>query len=122
VPDAPTTPPPTTTTTTIPLAEKETGVLRGRGRGNLPQVSFVADDPTVGLFEDGDVVMTAGGDTSLAPPGIPVGVVSNVVPRSSSAGPLLEIEPSVDLSRLYYVSVVLYQPGSEATSTTTGAP
>jgi cell shape-determining protein MreC len=55
----------------------------------------------------------------LAPPGIPVGTVGNVVPRSSSAGPLLEVELSADLSRLYFVSVVLYQPGSEVTTTTT---
>lgn len=121
VPAAATTQPAPTTTTTIPLADKETGVLNGRGRGNLPQISFVTDNPTVGLFEDGDVVMTAGGDASLAPPGIPVGAVGNVVPRSASAGPLLEVELSADLSRLYFVSVVLYQPGAEVTTTTTSA-
>jgi len=104
----------TTTTTTVPeLRERETGELTGRGRANLPQVGLIADDPTVGLVTEGDVVVTAGGDLSLAPPGIPVGEVENVIRRSSSDGPLLEIALGADVARLYFVRVVIYQPNTE---------
>ena len=44
----------------------------------------------------GDLIFTAGGNDSLAPPDIPIGVVRNVINRSSSAGPLLEVQPSVE--------------------------
>ena len=58
-------------------------------------------------------MLTSGGTDGLAPPDIPIGVVSNVISRSSAEGPLLEVEPLADLDRLHFVRVVLYQPESE---------
>jgi len=105
----------TTTTTTIPgsAVEKEFGALEGRGRGFPPQVRFLQDNPTIAVLEVGDLVETAGGSESLAPPGIPIGRVANRADRSGSGGPLLDVDPHADLSQLGFVRVVLYKPLSE---------
>ena len=104
----------TTTTTTIPdVVEKEFGALEGRGRDRLPQVRFLQDNPALAILRVGDLVETAGGSESLAPPNIPVGRVVNRADRPGVAGPLLEVEPHADLSRLNFVSVVLFKPLSE---------
>ena len=66
-----------------------------------------------GRFVEGDIVLTSGGTDGLAPPDIPVGIVENVINRSSAEGPLLEVEPLADLDRLHFVRIVLYKPASE---------
>ena len=58
-------------------------------------------------------MLTAGGSTGLAPADIPVGLVQNVISRSTAEGPLLEIAPLADLDQLQFVKVVLYKPSSE---------
>jgi rod shape-determining protein MreC len=104
----------TTTTTTVPeLVEKEFGALGGRGSERLPQVRFLQDNPSLAVLAVGDLVETAGGSESLAPPNIPVGRVVNRADRPGVAGPLLEVEPHADLSKLNFVRVVLYRPLSE---------
>jgi rod shape-determining protein MreC len=116
-PTAPSTPESsTTTTTTTPpiIVERETGVLQGQGAGRLPLVTFIADAPSFGRPAIGDAVFTTGGRTSLAPPGIPVGVVANVIQRPGAEGTLLEVEPSANLDRLQFLRVVLYKPPAEA--------
>jgi rod shape-determining protein MreC len=103
-----------TTTTTVPVVvRKEYGALEGRGRRLLPQIRFVEDNPSLAELSIGDLVETAGGSTSLAPPGIPVGRVANRADRPGSGGPLLDVELNADLTRLNYVRVVLYKPLSE---------
>jgi rod shape-determining protein MreC len=104
----------TSTTTTLDLDNpRETGLLRGQGDGELPQVDLLADTPVIGRIRRGDIVLTAGGTESLAPQNIPVGRVVNVVSRSTAEGPLLELEPYANLSELNFVRVVLYKPVSE---------
>lgn len=105
----------TTTTTTIPVGtvEKEFGALEGRGRGLLPQLRFIQDNPSLAVLGAGDLVETAGGSESLAPAGIPIGRVVNRADRSGSGGPLLDVEPHADLDKLGFVRVVLYKPLSE---------
>ncbi len=103
----------TTTSTTVPIIDKEYGALEGRGRLRLPQIRFVQDSPSLAELEVGDLVETAGGSTSLAPPGIPVGRVLNRANRPGSGGPLLDIGLNADLARLNFVRVVLYKPLSE---------
>jgi rod shape-determining protein MreC len=103
----------TTTTTTVPIIEKEYGLIEGRGGFRLPQIKFVADSPSLAELQAGDLVETAGGSTSLAPPGIPVGRVLNRADRPGSGGPLLDVELHADLDRLNFVRVVLYKPLSE---------
>ena len=119
-----TTVPDTTTTTTFDLTNaRDTGRLTGQGAGHLPQVDLLADSPALGgRFNEGDIVLTSGGTDGLAPPDIPIGIVTNVIYRSSADGPLLEIEQLADLDRLHFVRIVLYRPESETlTSLTTEA-
>ncbi|WP_420450559.1 rod shape-determining protein MreC [Ilumatobacter sp.] len=109
----------TTTTTTIavvpePVAlEKEFGVLEGRGAGRPSQIRFMQDSPSLAVLEEGDLVETAGGSESLAPPNIPVGRVINRADRPGVAGPLLEVQLNANLDTLNIVRVVLYRPLSE---------
>ena len=104
---------PTTTTTTLPIIEKEYGALEGRGRLRLPQIRFLQDSPSLAVLQVGDLVETAGGSESLAPPGIPVGRVLNRANRPGSGGPLLDVELNADLGRLNFIRVLLYKPLSE---------
>ncbi len=104
----------TTTTTTSPdLPAKEFGALEGRGRGRIPQIRFLQDNPSLAVLQEGDLVVTAGGFDSLAPPDIPIGVVINRADRSGPGGPLLDVEPYADVTRLNFLRVVLYTPLSE---------
>ena len=110
-----------TTTTTLDLeAVRETGELSGQGERKLPQVDLLSDTPVIGRIVKGDIILTAGGNLSLAPQNIPVGRVVNVVSRSTAEGPLLEVEPYADLGDLNFVSVVLYKSASEVTPTPDG--
>jgi rod shape-determining protein MreC len=104
----------TTTTTTVPnLTAKEFGALEGRGRGLIPQIRFLQDNPSLAVLQEGDLVVTAGGFDSLAPPDIPIGVVINRADRSGPGGPLLDVQPYADVTRLNFLRVVLYTPLSE---------
>ncbi|NND73514.1 MAG: rod shape-determining protein MreC [Ilumatobacter sp.] len=103
----------TTTTIATDLAPKEFGALEGRGRGLLPQIRFLQDNPGLATLQVGDLVVTAGGADSLAPPDIPVGVVINRADRSGPGGPLLDIQPYADVTKLNFVRVVKYTPLSE---------
>lgn len=104
----------TSTTEPEPIREpRETGDLNGQGSEDLPRVRFIADSPQFGRIEVGDQVLTSGGSLSLAPPGIPVGTVANVIENPGTAGLELEIELNVDLERLSFLSVILYQPPTE---------
>jgi cell shape-determining protein MreC len=99
---------------------RETGELSGQGERQLPQVDLLSDTPVIGRIVKGDIILTAGGNLSLAPQNIPVGRVVNVVSRSTAEGPLLEVEPFADLGNLNFVSVVLYKSTSEVTPTSNG--
>lgn len=107
-----------TTTTTIPATtttnpQRDTGRMTGHGPDNFPQIDFIQDDPGFGRPTVGDIVLTAGGTTGLAPPDIPVGLIENVIARSTADGPLLEVKPLADLDELQFVKVVLYKPSAE---------
>src|SRR5262249_62129998 len=91
------------------------GELGGQARSRLPQVDLPSETAMLGRIVKGDLVFTAGGNESLAPPDIPIGIVENVINRSSSEGPLLEVQPSVDLDRLNFVSIIIYPPSAGAT-------
>ncbi|HWL42648.1 MAG TPA: rod shape-determining protein MreC [Ilumatobacter sp.] len=103
-----------TTSTTLAPVTRETGMLDGQGQGRLPRVSLISDSPQFGRPQVGDVVFTAGGGQSLAPPDLPIGYVVNVIPRPGTAGLLLEVEPNADLGRLDFLTVVLFQAPNEA--------
>lgn len=103
----------TTTTTVLEPVEKEFGALEGRGGDRLPQVRFLQNNPALTDLRECDLVETAGGSESLAPPSIPVGVVANRADRPGSGGPLLDVDLYADLDALNFVRVVLYKPLSE---------
>lgn len=101
------------TTTTVLNVERETGGCEGRGPDSLPAMKFVTEDPLFGPIDVGDVISTAGGSNSLAPPDIIIGTVINKIDRASSSGPLLEIDLNADLDHLNLVQIVKYRPTSE---------
>jgi rod shape-determining protein MreC len=103
----------TTTSTTLVPPRRDTGGLRGRGPDRLPRVEFIDESALFGEIEPGDAVYTTGGRASLAPPDIPVGIVVNEIPGSSTGGVELEIELLAQLDRLQFVRVVLYKPLAE---------
>ncbi|MEY2958353.1 MAG: putative rod shape-determining protein MreC [Actinomycetota bacterium] len=105
----------TSTTTVAPLeVTRETGVIDGLGSGRLPRVRFIADSSQFGRIAIGDAVLTSGGSASLAPPDIPIGRVANIIENPGAAGLELEIELNADLSRLNFLTVLLYRPPTEA--------
>jgi rod shape-determining protein MreC len=71
------------------------------------------DNPSIAVLQEGDLVVTAGGFDSLAPPDIPVGVVINRADRSGPGGPLLDVLPYADVTKLNFIRVVKYTPLSE---------
>ena len=104
-------PPPTTT---LPDPQRETGQMVGRGVDDPPQVNLIDDSPAFGTPAVGDAVLTAGGDRSLAPADIPIGVVSDVRHGSPSEGWILEVQPQAELEGLEFVQVILYTSDPEA--------
>lgn len=115
-PESTTTTSSTTTTTVVEPIDvtRETGLLDGYGADRLPRVRFIADSDQFGRVEVGDAVLTSGGSDSLAPPGLPVGTVANIITNAGTRGLELEVDLNVDLDRLNFLTVVLYAPPSEA--------
>lgn len=96
------------------LAVRETGILEGRGPGTRPIVRFLDATTRAAAIEVGAPVVSSGGSRSLAPPDVVIGVVSRVIERLGTAGPILEIDLVADLSNLSFLRVLLYQPITEA--------
>lgn len=96
------------------LAVRETGILEGRGPGRRPIVRFLDASTRASAIEVGAPIVSAGGSRSLAPPDIVIGVVSRVVERLGTAGPILEVDLVADLTSLSFLRVLLYQPITEA--------
>lgn len=103
-----------TTTTTIKVPV-EMGSLHGNGRGEPLGVEWIRGGE---LVKPGDVVMTAGDDKSLFPNCIPVGTVKTATARKGSTLLDVTVEPSADLDRLSIVTVMLYDPESRPTPST----
>lgn len=105
------------TTTTIGLADlpaTERGGFFGRGARQAPEVEFIRERIRFGEIRVGAIVQTAGGSTSPAPENIVVGTVQRKIERSSSAGPVLEVNVAARLDDLNFVRVLLYQAASDA--------
>lgn len=96
------------------LAVRETGILEGRGPGRRPIVRFLDATTRASAIQVGAPIVSAGGSRSLAPPDIVIGVVSRVVERLGTAGPILEVDLVADLTSLSFLRVLLYQPITEA--------
>lgn len=103
-----------TTTTTGVEVVRETGTLEGRGAGDPMVLRFIDIESALSNIKVGSVVDTAGGATSLAPQGIPIGFISRILEQVGSSTVLVEVTPSATLRRLNFVAVVLYTPNRDA--------
>lgn len=109
--------PTTATTTTLPTVEviRETGTLRGQGADRPLVLDFIEQSTTANNLEAGSTVETAGGANSIAPAGLPIGLVSRVSKQPGSNVPIVEVESAAgDLSRLTFVTVLLYLPNTSS--------
>jgi rod shape-determining protein MreC len=85
------------------LQNGETGFINGRGDEELLRFNDI--DPNAPV-EVGDLVTTAGGDTSIFPSGIPIGRVAEVDPNRGGVQQEILVEPLVDFSRIDFVKVL----------------
>jgi rod shape-determining protein MreC len=88
----------------------DVGVARGNGTRQPLPVDLV----DVGTKVSGDeVVVTSGLQGSVFPPGIPVGKVRSSKVQPGSLQHEVSIDPLVDLTRLDFLKVLIWQPKSE---------
>jgi rod shape-determining protein MreC len=106
----------TTTSTTLPPFEvvRETGTLSGQGKDRPLILRFVDASSTTGKLQVGSRVQTAGGNDSIAPANLPIGTVRSVSSQSGSSVPVVEVELAADLTKLNYLTVLLYTPSGSA--------
>ncbi len=83
------------------------GVASGRGRGEDMEVGFVELETVV---IPGETVVTSGFQGSSFPEGLLVGTVVDVEPNAVQGTQRITLHPSAELTRLRWVSVVLYVP------------
>jgi rod shape-determining protein MreC len=84
------------------VESEETGLVKGEGRADMSMSSL---DQTVEVA-DGEPVITSGYTGGLFPPGIPVGMVSQVEHDPSTGAISVSVAPYVDFSKLDTVLVV----------------
>ena len=105
---------PPTTTTTILTIIRETGALEGQGTDRPLVLRFTDSSSAVTSVREGSIVETAGGNSSIAPHGIPIGIVTRVVTETGSSNAVVEVTLNARLNRLNFVSVLLYEPNQNA--------
>jgi rod shape-determining protein MreC len=81
----------------------ETGLVIGQ-RNHPLTMDLVDPDANVAANEQ---VVTAGYQSGLYPPGIPIGFVSHIYTRPGSLTKTIELTPAVDFSALEVVLVVV---------------
>lgn len=102
------------TTTTVLEVVRETGSLEGQGAEKPMLLRFVDTTSSVTSVKVGAIVDTSGGNNSLAPQGIPIGIISRIERQTGSSSALVEVTPNASLKRLNFVAVVLYSPNQDA--------
>lgn len=83
------------------------GSAAGRGRGEDLEVSFVELETVV---IPGETVVTSGFQGSSFPEGLLVGTVVDVEPNAVQATQRITVHPAAGLSRLRWVSIILFEP------------
>lgn len=91
----------------VRLASGDVGVAGGDGPGRPLQVDGIDSSTAV---EEGEVVVTSGLQQSLFPPNIPVGTVKSARKPPGALQQAVTVEPSVDLGRLTFVTVLQWSP------------
>jgi rod shape-determining protein MreC len=104
----------TTTSTTAPEVIRETGLLEGQGADKPMVLRFVDTTSSITNVKVGAIVDTAGGNSGLAPQGIPIGVITKIEQQTGSSAALVQVTPNASLKRLNFVAVVLYVPNQDA--------
>ena len=84
-------------------------VVHGQGPGKLLDEDFVAPGTPV---HRGEAMYTSGLQGGLFPAGIPVGRVVGTQTHRGATELSISVRPLADLTRLDYVDVVLWEPGS----------
>ena len=85
----------------------EQGVARGGGARNPLSLELIAPEIPV---EVGEPVVTSGLERGLFPPQIPVGLVRSAEAPQGVLQKDIRLQPTVDLLRLEFVRVLLWQP------------
>ncbi len=105
---------PTVSVTVLVVGTEEVGIMSGRGDANLLEVgkgSVRADS----VVEVGDFIITSGSDRSLYPAGLEVGRVEEIEVDQGKLEKKLLIQTSASLTRLRFVTVVLFDPDAPVT-------
>ncbi len=105
---------PASTTTTLPEIIRESGPLEGQGPGRPLVLRFTDSSSAVTSVHVGAIVDTAGGNSSIAPHGIPIGIVTKIVTEPGSSNAVVEVTLNARLARLNFVAVVLFVPNQNA--------
>ena len=105
---------PPDTATTIQDIVRETGTCDGQGGGKPLLLRFTDGTSSVTAIKEGAVVDTAGGNASLAPQGLPIGIITRIVTQSGSPSLVVEVTPNANLRRLNFVTVVFFAPNPDA--------
>ncbi|MDQ4070059.1 MAG: rod shape-determining protein MreC [Actinomycetota bacterium] len=87
----------------------EQGVVRGGGARNPLPLDLIAPEVPVDV---GEPVVTSGLERGLFPPQIPVGRVRSAEQRQGALQKEILLDPAVDLLRIEFVRVLLWQPSS----------
>jgi rod shape-determining protein MreC len=83
----------------------------GQGGGKPLLVDYI---PTNTRLTKGEVMVTAGGQGDLYPPGIPVGTVQSAVQKPGSLQETVTLKPFVNLRQLQLASILKWTPGNGA--------
>ena len=102
------------TTTTLPPVIRETGTLEGQGPGQPLLLRFTDITSSLTSVRVGAIVDTAGGTSSNAPQGIPIGRITAVIAQTGTTSALVEVTPSADLRRLTFLTVLLFKANDQA--------
>lgn len=93
---------------------RDTGKIQGHGEAEGLSLELIASDAEVA---EADLVVTSGYDAGVYPPGIPIGVIDEIVGDVRRPDQKIVVEPFVDFTALDYVRILL-GTGSRVTADT----
>ncbi|HWC15037.1 MAG TPA: rod shape-determining protein MreC [Actinomycetota bacterium] len=83
---------------------RDTGKIQGNGEAEGLSLELIASDSDIA---EGDLVVTSGYDAGVFPPGIPIGLVDEVVGDVRRPDQTIVVDPFVDFTALDYVRILL---------------
>ena len=88
--------------------------MRGQTFDKPLRFAFIDDTATSRIICEGARVQTAGGSSSNAPPGLPIGKVTKVERQPGGGPPIIEVTPWARLTQLKFVAILLFVPSPAA--------